>query len=541
MQRRRFLKTLLAGVVLFASGLRSRLGRAQAAPERIFRHGVASGDPTEQGIILWTRISEANTRSVDVHWQIAAEREMTSIVASGHTATDATNDFTVKVDARGLTPGVTLYYQFRAMGAHSPIGRTRTLPSGDVETAKFAVVSCSNHPNGFFHVYRDIAERSDLDAVLHLGDCIYESGADGYATQHSEALKRIPEPATELHSLQDYRQRHAQYKSDPDSQAMLASLPLIAVWDDHELANDNWRDGAEGHSQEEGSWATRRDAAIQAYFEWMPIRGKPKGKRTRIFREFRYGNLASLIMLDTRFYGRAPQPYVGEDVTGESIAAAMADPKRRMLGSGQERWLRKQLKRASETTWQVLGQQVLVSELISADLEPLVDPDGPSTLSKELLDSIIQRSKSNPPTVLDTWDGYPIAREDLYADLKNYARNPVLLSGDFHTNIAADLIPKDADRPVAVEFMSGTVSSPVFTELFPEYKPNSVRDATLEMNPALKYLETAHRGWLCLTLTNEQCRGDWHLIDDIRSHDYKSWLDKTLTVRAGEIGKGLQG
>ncbi len=172
MQRRRLLKTLLVGVVLLASGIRSRLGRAQANPERIFHHGVASGDPTEQGIILWTRISEANARAVDVHWQIAADRDMTRIVASGHTETDESKDFTVKIDARGLTPGAILYYQFRAMGAYSPIGRTRTLPSGDVDSAKFAVVSCSNHPNGFFHVYRDIAERSDLDAVLHLGDCI---------------------------------------------------------------------------------------------------------------------------------------------------------------------------------------------------------------------------------------------------------------------------------------------------------------------------------------------------------------------------------
>jgi alkaline phosphatase D len=541
MQRRRLLKTILAGLVLLASGLKSRLGNTHPHPERVFRHGVASGDPTKSGIILWTRVSVVASRSVKVHWQIAEDPQMSQVVAGGSAVTDASNDFTVKIDAGGLPSGATLYYQFRALGSLSVVGRTRTLPSGQLDSVKFAVVSCSNHPNGFFHVYRDIAGRSDLDAVLHLGDYIYESGADGYATQHSKDLNRIPKPPTELHTLQDYRQRHAQYKSDPDSQAMLSSLPLIAVWDDHELANDSWRDGAEGHSPEEGSWAARRDAAIQAYFEWMPIRGKAKGKETRIFREFRYGNLASLIMLDTRIHGRAPQPYVGENVTGESIAAAMADPKRRMLGSTQERWLRKQLKRASDTTWQVLGQQVLVSALISADLDPLVDPDGPSTLSKDLLNSIIQRSKNNPPTVLDTWDGYPLAREDLYADLKKHARNPVLLSGDFHTNIAADLIPKDADRPVAVEFMTGTVSSPVVTELFPEYKPNSVRDATLEMNPGLKYLETAHRGWLCLTLTKEQCRGDWHLIDDIRRPDYKSWLDKTLTVRAGEIGKGLQG
>jgi len=199
------------------------------------------------------------------------------------------------------------------------------------------------------------------------------------------------------------------------------------------------------------------------------------------------------------------------------------------------------LKNASDTTWQVLGQQVLVTELISANLEPLVDPNGPSSIPKELLQSIIERSKDNPPSVLDGWDGYPLAREDLYADLRKYAQNPVFLSGDLHTLLAADLVPKNADKPVSVEFMTGTVSSPVMSDVLPEKEPNSVRDATLVQNPSLKYLDIKHRGWLCLTLTDEQCTGEWFLIDNVQSRDYRSWRAKTLTVRAGEIDKGLQG
>ena len=538
MRRRRFLRAILAGVLLIASGLRSRLGLAQAQP--VFRHGIASGDPTDQSVILWTRVSLADARSVKVTWQLARDPEMAQIVASGHATTDSTKDFTVKVDARGLPAGSTLYYRFGVNNSLSTVGRTRTLPSGHVDTAKFAVVSCSNFPSGFFNVYREIAGRSDLDAVLHLGDYIYEYGQGGYASKDAEALGRVSSPANELRSLQDYRMRHAQYKGDPDSQAMLASLPLIAVWDDHEVANDAWRQGAEGHSKEEGAWAARRDAAIQAYFEWMPIRGKSRGKRTRIFREFRYGDLASLIMLDTRFHGRHPQPYLGEDVTQDSIAAAMSDSKRRMLGSSQERWLRKRLKRAADARWQVLGQQVLVSEMISPDLEPLVDPDTPSVISKERLQRIIERSKHNPPSVLDTWDGYPVAREDLYADLDRYAVNPVLLSGDLHTNLAAELNPEDSDTPVAVELMAGAVSSPPIIEVLPERKPNALRDGVLGQNPDIKYLDTRHRGWLCVTLTHERCVGEWHLIDNVKSRDYKSWLDKTLFVRAGEIGKGFQ-
>ena len=538
MQRRRFLKAILAGVLLIASGLRSRLGLAEVQP--VFRHGIASGDPTAHSVILWTRASVADAKSVSVRWQLAEDPKMAQIIASGQTTTDSAKDFTVKVDADGLPAGSTLFYQFRANNSRSPVGRTRTLPSGHVENAKFAVVSCSNYPNGFFNVYREIAGRSDLDAVLHLGDYIYEYGQGGYASKHAEALGRVPSPANELYSLQDYRKRHAQYKGDPDSQAMLASLPLIAVWDDHELANDAWRDGAEGHSKEEGSWAARRDAAIQAYFEWMPIRGKARGRRTRIFREFRYGDLASLIMLDTRIHGRDSQPYVGQDVTQESVAAAMADPKRRMLGSKQERWLRKRLKRAADARWQVLGQQVLVSKMISPDLEPIVDPDKPSVLPKERVQGIIERSKHNPPSVLDTWDGYPMAREDLYSDLGRYAVNPVFLSGDLHTNLAAELIPEDLDKPVAVELMAGAVSSPTISDVLPEKRPNALRDGVLEQNPDIKYLDGRHHGWLSVTLTHQECVGEWYLIDNIKSRDYKSWLDRTLVVRAGEIGKGFQ-
>lgn len=525
-------------MLLVAAGIRSHF--VAASQRSVFLHGIASGDPTADSVILWTRVSVATLRAVDVNWRIAEDREMTRIVASGRTRTDVSKDFTVKVDAHGLPAGSTLFYRFTVANERSAVGRTRTLPTGPVDTAKLAVVSCANHPAGFFNVYREIAGRSDLDAVVHLGDYIYEYGSNGYASEKAEALGRIPEPATELRTLLDYRLRHAQYKRDPDSQAMLASLPLIAVWDDHEIANNAWREGAEGHQEDDGEWNTRRDTAIQAYYEWMPIRGKPRGGRTKVFREFRYGDLASLIMLDTRLYGRDRQPHAGPDVDAESIESALADPGRRMLGHRQERWLRRRLKNASGTTWQVLGQQVLMTELISANLEPLVDPDGPSSIPKELLQSIIERSKGNTTSVLDAWDGYPLAREDLYNDLGRYATNPVVLSGDFHTNLAADLIPKNADQPVAVEFMTGTVSSPVLADVFPEYEPNSVRDATLEQNPSLKYLDTKHRGWLCLTLTKERCSGDWYLIDNIHSRDYRSWHAKTLTVRAGGIGKGLQ-
>ncbi|MFQ6004230.1 MAG: alkaline phosphatase D family protein [Woeseia sp.] len=539
LRRRSVLKAILAGVLLVAAGIRGRL--ATADRQAVFHHGIASGDPTGHSVILWTRVTVVAEQPVRVRWRVSRNREMTRIVAHGRARTDASKDYTVKVDARGLAAGREYYYQFSIDDQHSPVGRTRTLPNGNPESVRLAIVSCANYPAGFFNVYREIAGRSDLHAVVHLGDYIYEYGANGYGSDKAGLLGRTSEPATELLTLADYRMRHAQYKGDRDSQAMLASLPLIAVWDDHEIANDAWRGGAKGHGEDDGEWAGRRDAAIQAYFEWMPIRGRPRGGETRIYREFRFGRLASLIMLDTRLYGRDRQPDADPDVTEECVTAAMENPERRMLGGHQERWFRRRLQRATKTTWQLIGQQVLVAELILPDFEPLIDTSKPSAIPMEQLQRIIERSKNNPPAVLDAWSGYPLARDDFYADLGKYAKNAVILSGDLHAHLAGDLIPAAADRPVAVEFLTGAVSSPVLSDALPEREPNSVRDGVLLQNPWLTYLDIKHRGWLCVTLTDDTCTGEWHLIDTVESRDYRSWLGKTLSVHAGRIGKGLSG
>jgi len=535
-QRRSILKGLLSGAAMATGAIKPGLADAG-----VFRHGVASGDPTSNSIILWTRLSvEPAERSLPVSWQIASGRDMRQKIASGHTSADASGDFTVKVDAGNLPAGRTLFYRFSASGEKSMIGRTKTLPDGTVSSLSFAVVSCANYPAGFFHVYREIANRDDLDAVLHLGDYIYEYGMGEYATDRAQQLDRIPEPLHETLTLADYRLRHAQYKRDPDSQAMLASLPLIAVWDDHEIANDAWRGGAENHRGDEGDWAARRNAAIQAYFEWMPIRGSAAGGATRIYRDFRWGDLASLIMLDTRLIGRDPQPYIGENVNEETILAALQDPERRLLGRAQEEWLRQSLRASTDTTWQIIGQQVMVTELKTADLEPLVDIDKPSTLPRERLLDIVRQSKQSSPYLFDTWDGYPLARDGFLADLEQLAANPVVLSGDLHTSLAANICRAGIGTPVTVEYMASSVTSPGFSEYLPDKYPNAVRDGTLEINPALQYLETTARGWLCLRLTPERCTGEWHLINGIFERNYRSWRDKTLTVHAGEISKGLR-
>jgi alkaline phosphatase D len=536
-QRRNFIRWLIGGLASAWAGVLPRPGFG--AGPYTFRHGVASGDPLTDAVVIWTRVSGASNERISVDWEIAADAGMKSVLKAGRVGTGADRDYTVKVDVRDLPAGKTLYYRFAAGGAHSPTGRTRTLPAGAIDTARFAVVCCSNYAAGYYHAYREIARRDDLDAVIHLGDYIYEHGQGGYATEHAEELGRAPDPVHEVVTLDDYRHRYAQYKSDPDSQAMLAAHPLIAIWDDHEIANDAWHDGAENHNEGEGPWPVRRDAAIKAYFEWLPIRGKADGANTRIFREFRYGDLLSLIMLDTRLYGRDRQPKLDPDMAHDVAQRILDDPDRHMLGEQQGAWLDGALARAQDTTWQVIGQQVLVAPVRSPDLEPVLDLDRPAGVSREVLDANIAMSKTGMPLLLDSWDGYPVARERLLAEVAATCTNPVFLSGDLHTALAAELVQQGGKEVVAVEFMAPSVTSPGFGQTLPQRRPGALSQATLALNPNLAYMETEHRGWLCMTFTASHCTGEWWLLDGIRTHDYASSLDRRLSVAAGRRADGL--
>jgi len=536
--RRNFLQSLIAGLLAGWGGMRSR--RASAAATLSFDHGVASGDPLSDGVILWTRVSGAAGGALPVRWEVAEDAAVSSVMMHGIAWTDEWSDYTVKVDVRGLRPGRRYFYRFAVDGTQSPVGRTQTLPEGRADRARFAVVSCSNYPNGYFHAYREIAARDDLDAVIHLGDYIYEYGLGEYATEDAERLGRVPEPRGELVTLDDYRRRHAQYKVDPDSRAMLAQHPLIAIWDDHEIANDAWRGGAANHQAGEGPWPQRRDAAVRAYFEWMPIRGVARHGDTRIYRRFRYGDLMSLLMLDTRLIGRDRQPDAGPGVSAESVAAALQDPERQMLGPGQQGWLRSALARDRDTIWQVIGQQVMFAPVRAPELGPLLDRDRPSMLSAEQLDHYAAASEGNPPMVLDTWNGYPPAREALLADLGALARNPVVLSGDLHTSMANNVFANGGDRAVTVEIMTPSVTSPGFAEYLPLKNPRELSAATIAVNPGVvRYMETERRGWVHLTVTRDDCVAEWHLLDTVKSKDYRAQIDRRLAVKAGDVRSGL--
>ena len=343
-----------------------------------FNHGVASGDPLTDRVILWTRVTPTEEGQVLVQWEVAADAGFADIVAQGEGVTNADVDYTVKVDAEGLEPGTAYYYRFMTGDKTSPMGKTRTLPEGTVAAASFAVVSCSNYPAGFFNVYGELAKQ-DVDAVLHLGDYLYEYSAAGYASERAEELGRVVEPANEIISLSDYRTRYAQYHSDVDMQAAHAAHPFIIVWDDHEVANDSWENGAENHNPAtEGSYAERKMAAIQAWYEWLPVR-PPTTMDDIIYRRFQYGDLLDLLMLDTRHVGRDQQLQYSDFATGgiidvDSVRAAYNDSTRSIMGSEQRGWLREQLNQ-SNARWQVLGQQVLMSRYhIPSPLLEALDP-----------------------------------------------------------------------------------------------------------------------------------------------------------------------
>jgi alkaline phosphatase D len=493
--RRQFIWQAAASSVGIASsklhdGKWSYLLRAQSPDGSSFgpfRHGVASGDPLTDRVILWTRVTSGENLSpaIDVEWRVATDPSMDVVVARGDVRTASERDFTVKVDVGGLQPGRTYYYAFRAGAQRSPIGRTKTLPAGDAPRTRLALLCCSNYPSGFFNVYRCVANRPDLDAVVHVGDYIYEFENGRYGD--GSGLLRIPEPRREAVSLSDYRIRYATYRSDPDLQEAHRQHPFIAVWDDHELTNDAWSGGASNHNPEqgEGDWPTRQAAAYRAYLEWMPVREAP-GTGIHLYRSFRFGSLLDLIMLDTRGL---------RDRQADDLAA-FVDPNRTMLGAAQEAWLFDKLRSSQRagTAWRLLGQQVLFAR---------VTPPGWPVLSSDL------------------WDGYQAARDKVLDFLANEGvRDVAVLSGDLHSSWALD-IPRDPWRQyrpatgegsLAVELLAPAISSP------PLFASPSMRDRAPLLRtflPHLKFLDGDNRGYVLIDLSPKQIQADWYHVPTV--------------------------
>ena len=508
--RRGFLGTAaLAGAATFLDRL-SPVALAQARQgRRVFLHGVASGDPLQHGVILWTRLSgPPGRREIPVSYEIARDRNFSRIVGRGMQMASEERDFTVKVDALGLQPGATYYYRFSALGESSAVGRTRTLPR-DTSRVRLAVASCSNLPWGYFNAYRRIAERQDLDAVLHLGDYIYEYKNARYGD--GTAFGRIPMPDKEITTLEDYRTRHAQYKSDPDLQEAHRMHPWIAVWDDHEFANNTWRDGAQNHNPEagEGEWEPRRDAAIRSYYEWMPIREDRMSRQTRIYRTFTFGKLADLVMLDTRYVGRDQEAPRREDI------AILEDPKRSILGNAQEAWLFGELRasKAAGTIWQLLGQQIMFAHLA---------PDG------------------SPADNKDVWDGYRPARDRVINFLEaERIRNTVILTGDIHSSWAYDVArdpwraydSRNGRGAVAVELATPAISSPGWAN---SIEASATRAAEYMRNrPHLQWVDGFHRGYVVVDLQEKQVQADWYFVPTVTEKTAQERFAKGFVSEAG--------
>jgi alkaline phosphatase D len=478
-----------------------------------FRHGVASGDPLQDRVILWTRVTPSHGLDhVRVGWKIARDARMRRVVDSGQVWTDSFRDFTVKVDAAGLKPDTTYYYQFFTKSTASPIGRTKTLPAAFARSLRFAVVSCSNYPYGYFHVYRRIAERPDLDLVIHLGDYLYEYPNGVYGD--GAPLGRLVQPDGEMVTLSDYRLRHATYKSDPDLQEIHRQHPFIAVWDDHESTNDSWKDGAENHDpdQGEGEWEVRKRASIRAYFEWMPIRNNVFGPAGRIYRSFRYGNLAEIDMLDTRLYGRDQQAASPAD------AATINDPNRQLLGVEQETWLFDRLYRSQTrgVQWRLLGQQVMMAQLST--------------------------NFGATPFNVDQWDGYAPARARLFKHITDTnIDNVVVLTGDIHSSWANDLTPNPYNPagydPVSgrgslgVELVTPAVTSPAF-----ENPVEAAQTAALlrSISPHMKYIELNKRGYVLVDIDRDRLQADWYHVPTIRERTDQQSLAAVFTCESGK-------
>lgn len=458
--------------------------------QKPFYFGVASGDPHQHSVIIWTKALNENGQPIDVHWQVATDTLLQNIVAWGKTRTTDSSAYTVKITVKDLQPNTAYFYRFQSDSVFSPIGRTKTTPV-QTDKLRFALVSCSNYSHGFFNAYRLIAERNDINAVIHLGDYIYER-----ATNQPDGKKviRTHIPAHEILTLQDYRSRYAQYRLDKDLQEVHRLHPFITQWDDHEFANDTYKDGAENHQSNEGSWDVRKANAKQAYFEWLPITDNSQEKITR---HISFGNLADLFMLDERVEARAKQGATPDD-------PAIELPAQTMLGKEQCAWLIDGIKKSS-ARWKLMANQVVFSAL-----------DGHHVSKKHRFNQ-------------DAWDGYPTERKEIFDSLyANNIKNLLVLTGDFHSSWAFDLVqnPKDKNRynrktgegVIGAEFVTPSVTSNGLAE---KYSKAFSRIAAVAIknkfvNPHLRFVNLIYHGYLLLSLTNNKAECDWVFCKTIR-------------------------
>ncbi len=457
--------------------------------EPVFPFGVASGDPQQNGVVIWTKILDQNADNQPVSWEVATDTTLQNVVQLGTEDIKEKIAFTVKIFVENLSPGTTYFYRFKYKNTYSPIGRTKTAPDGNPNKLRFAVVSCADFQGGEFNAYGHIAQRTDIDVIVHLGDYIYESGAGQWGTKRNRPVaSRVHIPASTCTSLRDYRTRYAQYRLDAQLRECHRLHPFITIWDDHEISN-NVNAGEKGPQ-----WDKREAAARQAYFEWLPIKDNPEHS---IIRSFSFGNLAEMWMLDSRLEGRSPQ------------AKGLHDPnlgsmERHMLGGKQTDWLLNGMAN-SKARWKIMGNQVIFS--------PMHDS------------KVFDR---RPALRMDRWDGYPAEQQHIFDFFyQNNIQNIIVVTGDVHTAWAFELTarpldkgfydPKTGKGVIGAEFVTPSVTSFNLDELLGTL-PRLVaaigkrRFKKNKYNPHLRYVDLIRHGYFTLTLTPEKAQADWYFI-----------------------------
>ena len=490
--------------------------------DRIFQHGVASGDPLQDRVILWTRLSRSTPEDLQLSWAISTDPDFSDVVNSGTALACAADDHTVRVDATGLRPGRRYFYRFHAFGQTSPIGRTKTLPPDDVNHIRFAQVSSAKFNAGYFNAYARIADRDDLDFLMHLGDYIYESANVPPSGQTPGAgIDRPFEPLHECKSLSDYRVRHNQYHRDPDLQRLRACLPIIATLDDHELADGAWRGGADVHDDAvDGPWAERVKNAMRVRHEWLPVRLPDPADPMRVYRSIRFGKLADLFILNTRLQRDEPVP-----------APRLHDPDRSQLGIPQRKWLFTGFD-ASTAAWRLLGNPSVLGHTWKKDL--------PDAARLPLLKTRLIAADGLGPG-RDQWDGYPAERYLIMRKIRDHPfGNFVVLSGDIHIGLAQELKmdPSDpASRSIAIECVNTSITSQNFDDKMrwePRTRSIEYEQELLRAFPEMKYIDLDSHGYNIVDVTPERVLVEWWNVETVLKRTEKEWRGAAFKIESGK-------
>ena len=532
MKRRQALKISSIGAI----GLSTSISSSCSQNTYFFHHGVASGDPLEDRVILWTRVTPQKPGPVETILEISESENFNKVVFSKKLQTSSLSDYTIKydfVEKRYCNSDKWFFYRFRIGNTISDIGKSKTF-STNTSVVKIGIFSCSNYPAGYFNAYEAAAKKNDLDLWLHLGDYLYEYPMGGYATDDAEKLGRVPKPLHEMISLSDYRQRHAQYKLDQSSKALHKNAPLIAVWDDHEFSNDAWKRGAENHSGDgsEGDFYARRSAAIKAYYEWMPIR-EQQNKR-RIFREFKIGKLIHLLMLDTRQYARDKQIQPKEYLTESGFNQAkfydeLNSKNRELIGSEQLAWIEDSVFK-TDAVWTIFGQQVLMAKLKFPDLSKMIASEEIPSFLKPYLKFLGLGIPSN----LDAWDGYPAERNKLYKLMNSANKKFISLAGDTHNSWVSELEDLSGKK-VGVELGAPSVTSPGITDILNLDRGKFI-NSIVKINKELKWMDPSNRGYLSLDCRKNKIIASFNFIKELERINPEIISTQSFALHQDKLG-----